>query len=102
MQADVVRVRVEHDSEQAATYPVKLSDATTAGSVVGELFLAMHFEARKKDIVNAGYAPSIARHLQPFAERQRFPNVRERRRISERWRKLAEGLGNLCAKNNGS
>ncbi|CAN7938262.1 unnamed protein product [Ixodes hexagonus] len=53
---DVVRVRVDHDSHQAAdaTHPVKLSDATTAGSVVGEVFLAMHFEARKKDIVNAG------------------------------------------------
>lgn len=118
MQADVVRVRLEHDSEQAAMYPVKLSDATTAGSVVGELFLAMHFESRKKDIVNAGYAPpaSIARlqrwlqetahggSFQPFAERQRFPNVRESRRISERWQKLAgpEGLANVHAKKNGS
>ncbi|KAM7309314.1 rho GTPase-activating protein 18 [Ixodes scapularis] len=63
--ADVVRVRVEHDSEQAATYPVKLSDATTAGSVVGELFLAMHFEARKKDIVNAGRPSSEQSRAHP-------------------------------------
>ncbi|CAN7984697.1 unnamed protein product, partial [Ixodes pacificus] len=53
-------------NSQAATYPVKLSDATTAGSVVGELFLAMHFEARKKDIVNAGAHPddTLATFLQ--------------------------------------
>ncbi|CAN8018893.1 unnamed protein product, partial [Ixodes persulcatus] len=68
MQADVVRVRLEHDSEQAAMYPVKLSDATTAGSVVGELFLAMHFESRKKDIVNAG---ALSGSRRPSSEQSR-------------------------------
>lgn len=53
----MLRVRVDHDSPSTAsdaiTYSVRLNDATTAGSVVGEVFLAMHFEARKKDIVSS-------------------------------------------------
>lgn len=52
-----LRVRVDHEGASGATHQVALNDATTAGSVVGEVFLAMHFEARKRDIAARGGSP---------------------------------------------
>lgn len=51
------RVRVDHEGPTGTTHQVALNDATTAGSVVGEVFLAMHFEARKRDIATGKGSP---------------------------------------------
>ncbi|KAH7938341.1 hypothetical protein HPB49_022551 [Dermacentor silvarum] len=51
------RVRVDHEGQTGTTHQVALNDATTAGSVVGEVFLAMHFEARKRDIATGKGSP---------------------------------------------
>ncbi|KAL1435874.1 hypothetical protein MTO96_010646 [Rhipicephalus appendiculatus] len=53
----VFRVRVDHEGPTGTTHQVALNDATTAGSVVGEVFLAMHFEARKRDIATGKGSP---------------------------------------------
>ncbi|KAH6928277.1 hypothetical protein HPB50_013940 [Hyalomma asiaticum] len=53
----VFRVRVDHEGPTGMTHQVALNDATTAGSVVGEVFLAMHFEARKRDIATGKGSP---------------------------------------------
>lgn len=53
----VLRVRVDHEGSAGTTHQVALNDATTAGSVVGEVFLAMNFEARKRDISTGGGSP---------------------------------------------
>lgn len=50
----LLRVHVDRDvHSNAPAYTVKFNDATTAGCIVGEVFLAMNFEARKNDIVSS-------------------------------------------------
>ncbi|XP_064473668.1 rho GTPase-activating protein 18-like [Ornithodoros turicata] len=52
----VGELRIAVDSQvrpDAPVYTVRVDDATTAGSVVREVFLAMRFEERRKDILNS-------------------------------------------------